>query len=114
MNLINTVAVTKLKEKFSDKICGLYNVETYYIEDCTTNNSKYSIAAQLRDFQLDIFLEENNTIEIKGKLVKFCSKDVTKKKVKLKNITDGINQPDVTINNNNYIIEDDTWESFQL
>jgi len=108
------VDVNKVKEKFTDKLCGVYNTETYFIEDCTTNNSKYPISIQLIDYQLLIFFTENNLIDVCGELVPYYDSDKNNKKIKIKNISGDMKTLEVTINNNNINIEDDTWESFQL
>lgn len=89
MNLTNTVVVDRLKERFTDRMCGIYNTETYYIEDCTTNNSKYTIPGQLRDFQLEIFFLENNLIDYKGQLVSYFEKGEPKFIVSICHLQEG-------------------------
>lgn len=101
-----TVDVSNLKEKFSDKVCDLYNKEVYFIDTCEKFPSKYSQRFQMIDMSLRIFFEENNKIIMCGKCLKYCDKS-RKQKIKIHTISLDM-KPDVTINN--YIITDDRWE----
>lgn len=97
----------KLKSKLSSKIEDLYNREFYLIESCEKFKSKYSLEEELLDLQLRIHFEENNKIVILGKLVDYCQDNV-KRKIKLKDISSELNQPEVNIVNN-YLV-DDKWK----
>lgn len=100
------VDVSKLKEKFSDKVCDQYNQDVYFIETCEKFPSKYSQRFQMIDMSLRIFFEENNKIIMGGKCLKYCDKG-RKQKIKIHTISLDM-KPDVTINN--YIITNDNWE----
>lgn len=89
MNWTPNVDADKLKEKFNNRLCGVYNTETYYIEDCTTDNSKYPISTQLMNYQLSIFLAENNYINDCGELVPYYEKGKVKFKVELCHLQEG-------------------------
>lgn len=104
MNSNVTVDVSNLKSRLVDKICALYNAETFFIASCQPHNSKYSEDTLIKDLQLEIFLEENNKIMMCGELVKYCNRGDNKRKVKLADITDTVNQPEVNIYHNHYII----------
>ena len=103
--------VYKLKSEFSDKVSDLYNEEVYFIKTCKKFESKYSLQQQINDLSLRIYFEENNKIVIKGEMLKYCKGDSNKRKIKIKDISVDLNQPeihDVTVINN-YMV-DDTWE----
>ena len=97
------VDVDKIKDKFLNRISNLYNAEVYFIEICNKFPEKYPLPISITDLQLQIFFEENNKVVIGGKLLKYCEKG-SKKKIKIKSISDEISTPDITINN--YFIED--------
>lgn len=103
-----TVDVNKLKSDFTSKINDMFNEETYFIETCKKFPSKYSLENEVMDLSLRIFFEENNMIDLCGKTLKYCMVEGTKRRIKLVNISDEVNSPDVNIVNN-YIIEDN-WK----
>lgn len=106
-----TVDVCKLKEKFTDELSDLYNQDVYLIGNCSKFPSKQSLQQDLFDLSLKIYFEENNKIVLAGKMVKYCDKDGHKRKIKLKDISSELNQPEVNITKN-YIV-DDKWDKIE-
>jgi hypothetical protein len=101
------VDVSNLKEDFANKVCDLYNKEEFFIKSCKKSTSKFSPDHILRELSLQIFFEENNKVVLGGYTVPFCDPNKSRK-IKLTELT--IEQPDITINNNSYIIQQETWE----
>lgn len=107
------VDVNKIREKFLNRVNDNYNEEVYFIESCYKFPDKYTSRVQLMDLSLQLFFEQNNKIVLDCcGLVPYCKKG-TKRKIKLANISDELNQPDINIVKN-YIIEKDVWEQSQF
>lgn len=99
--------VDKLKTRFLEVIEDNYNTSVYFIESCLKFPTKYGSDNYLMDLSLNIFFEENNKIFLEGKLMKYCSDD-SKRKIKLTDISNDVNLPEVNVVNN-YLV-DDKWE----
>jgi hypothetical protein len=102
------VSVDKLKDDFVSKIDDSYNQEVYFIASCLKFPSKYSLQMYLMDLSLRIHFEENNCIILGGKKLKYCDRDSTNKKIKLADISNELNTPEINIVNN-YLV-DDKWD----
>lgn len=98
------VDVDKLKDSFINKMGDLLNQDVYFVESCYKFPSKYSLEHAAMDEDLHIFFEENNLIILNGECLKYCTVG-TKRKIKLLNISNEVESPDVNIVHN-YVIED--------
>lgn len=101
------VDVDKLIDGFLNKMNDLYNQEVYFIETCYRFPFKRSLKVVSLDDSLRIFFEENNKLDVCGKMLKYCDKD-SRRKIKLADISDEVGT-DINIVNN-YITED-KWET---
>ena len=104
------VDVDKIKGNFLSKIGDRYQKDTYFIDICHKFPDKYSLDDSIMDDQLRIFFEQNNIMDLCGETVKFCDED-SKRKVRLINISTGVNMPEVELTQN-YIIES-TWKKIE-
>ena len=101
-----TALVCKLKDTFLDKMNDLFNEQYYFIKSCGKFDSD-TLEQDLSDLSLRIWFEENNKIVLAGKLMKYCDKDGHKRKIKIKDISQDLNQPEVNIIHNHLV--DDNW-----
>ena len=101
------VDVNKLKSSFTNKVNEMYTKDNYFVEMCHKFPSKYTLEQEVMDLSLKIFFEENNIIHLGGKCLPYCTVG-TKRKIKLKSISDELESPDINIVNN-YVVED-KWE----
>jgi len=96
------------KTDFLDLLQDDYNQSVYFIESCNKFPTKYSAQYLAMDLSLSIFFQENNKIYVNGKCMKYCDKDNNRRKIKLQDISNEVNLPEINIVNNYFA--DDKWD----